>query len=157
MAERWEKCPVCGSRLRVCETDEGTQSFEPVDAEKQETLIRSLVELLKELAYAPPVFDDERIRWVNIQVPKRLLREVWDLLEALDKGGDDGKKGNPALIHPELAKIALERAKKKGDFKVVWSEYIRAHWQATGKLAPGCNVEDFLAWYEQEGRKIWGV
>jgi len=69
-------CPTCGSRV-------------PVDVEKQEILIKKLVELLKELAYAPPVFDDERIRWVNIQVPKALLQEAWDLLKLLDNGSDD--------------------------------------------------------------------
>jgi hypothetical protein len=56
-------------------------------------------------------------------------------------------KPRPERVIPSLARLAIERA--RGDMKKVYSEYIRAHFQATGSLAPGCDARDLVAWIEK--------
>lgn len=56
-----------------------------------------------------------------------------------------GKPGDPAVVNRGLVETAIARAKGRGD---AWSEYIRAHYQATGRLAPGCDAVDFYAAYD---------
>ena len=51
----------------------------------------------------------------------------------------------PELARPDLVALALERAR---DRQSAYSEYIRLHWQTTGKLAPGCDARDFFAAYD---------
>jgi len=56
-------------------------------------------------------------------------------------------KPRPERVIPSLARLALVRA--QGDRKKAYSEYIRAHYQATGRLAPGCDARDLGAWIEK--------
>jgi len=42
---------------------------------------QQLEELLVEFVNAPPVLDDDRLRYVEIQVPRTLLQEARALLE----------------------------------------------------------------------------
>lgn len=59
------------------------------------------------------------------------------------------KRGNPEKVNPAMAREVLRRA--KGHRKAAYSEYIRLTFQATGKLAPGCDNRDLQAFYEREG------
>ena len=57
------------------------------------------------------------------------------------------KKGKPEMVHPALARRALAEA--QGDRQAAWTQYILAHFRATGSLAPGCNMADLQAWYRE--------
>lgn len=63
-------------------------------------------------------------------------------------------KGKPERVDPNLARLALGRAKDAGS---AYSEYIRAHWQATGNLAPGCDAKDFVAFCQINLAAEWGA
>jgi len=54
-------------------------------------------------------------------------------------------KAKPERVIPQLAEMALERAK---DAQSAYSQYIKLHWQATGNLAPGCDAKDLIAFYQ---------
>lgn len=54
-------------------------------------------------------------------------------------------KSHPEKVSEALARAALARAKSAG---ASYSEYIRAHYQATGSLAPGCDAKDLIEWYK---------
>ena len=56
-------------------------------------------------------------------------------------------KPRPERVIPSLARLAIKRA--RGDRTRVYSEYIRAHFQATGCLAPGCDARDLVAWIKE--------
>jgi hypothetical protein len=47
--------------------------------------------------------------------------------------------------HPERVIVSLvEKALETGKERVaLFSEYIRLHYKATGRLAPGCDAKDF--------------
>lgn len=49
-------------------------------------------------------------------------------------------------VIPLAGKIAIQRAKDRGS---AYSEYIIAFYQATGRLAPGCDAKDLYAWMDQ--------
>ena len=55
------------------------------------------------------------------------------------------KKTHPELVIPQLADQAMSEAKVRTE---LYTHYIMAHYHATGKLAPGCDNKDLLAWYE---------
>lgn len=57
-------------------------------------------------------------------------------------------KANPDKVNPAAARAALQNA--KGDRKAAYSQYIILHFRATGKLAPGCDAKDLIAFYERE-------
>lgn len=59
-------------------------------------------------------------------------------------------KVSTARVHPGMARAAKEKAK---DRKAAWSEYIRIHYQGTGRLAPGCDAIDFYAVYDEMGNQ----
>ena len=63
-------------------------------------------------------------------------------------------KPRPERVIPSLARLAIERA--RGDRARVYSEYIRAHFQATGSLAPGCDARDLVAWIEEQEQRREG-
>jgi len=63
-------------------------------------------------------------------------------------------KPRPERVIPSLARLAIERA--RGDRARVYSEYIRAHFQATGRLAPGCDARDLIAWIEEQEQRREG-
>lgn len=54
-------------------------------------------------------------------------------------------KTDISKVHPGMARAAKAKAK---DRQAAWSEYIRIHFQSTGRLAPGCNAKDFYAVYD---------
>ncbi len=53
--------------------------------------------------------------------------------------------------HPERVVVALvEKALETGkDRQSLFSEYIRLHFRATGRLSPGCDAKDFYAVLDQ--------
>lgn len=55
-------------------------------------------------------------------------------------------KPDKSKVQPSIAKLALSRA--SGDKQRAWSEYIRAMYQSTGSLAPGCDAKDFYAYID---------
>ncbi len=55
-------------------------------------------------------------------------------------------KSHPERVHPEIARQALSVATQRTH---VFTEYILLHFRSTGKLAPGCDARDLLAWLEQ--------
>lgn len=57
-----------------------------------------------------------------------------------------GKKLHPELVIPELAIAAMGETKRRTE---LYTHYIIRHFRATGRLAPGCDFRDLLAWYEQ--------
>jgi len=52
------------------------------------------------------------------------------------------KKAHPELVIPQLVIKAISSGKDRGS---LFSEYIVAHYRATGKLVPGCDARDFYA------------
>ena len=59
------------------------------------------------------------------------------------------KKCHPELIHPAIAERAMQDAITVGDKRTtLFTHYIMLHYRSTGKLAPGCDFKDLLAWYE---------
>ena len=54
---------------------------------------------------------------------------------------------NPDRVHPRVAEDALQEA--NGDRQLAWTKYILLHFRGTRKLAPGCDMRDLIAWYEQ--------
>ena len=56
-----------------------------------------------------------------------------------------GKKLHPELVIPQLAIKAMGEVK---DRSALYSRYITSYYRITGKLAPGCDFKDLLAWYE---------
>lgn len=64
-----------------------------------------------------------------------------------------GKKPHPELVIPQLLDRAIASGKDRGS---LYSEYIVAHYRATGKLAPGCDARDFYAALdEKQENKTW--
>jgi len=59
------------------------------------------------------------------------------------------RKGDPDKVHPAMARKALERA--KGDKRKAYSECIQLCFRATGRLAPGFDADDLMAFYRKEG------
>ncbi len=55
-------------------------------------------------------------------------------------------KAHPERVHPEMARQAINQATQRSH---AWTEYILLHFRSTGKLAPGCDARDLLAWLEQ--------
>jgi len=55
-------------------------------------------------------------------------------------------RAHPELVIPELARQAMKGCKVRMH---VYSQYIMAHYRATGNLAPGCDARDLYAWLEQ--------
>lgn len=56
------------------------------------------------------------------------------------------RKVNKDRVHPGMARAAREWAKDRAS---AFSEYIRIHYQSTGRLAPGCDAKDFYAVYDE--------
>ena len=56
-----------------------------------------------------------------------------------------GKRLHPELVIPELAIKATGEVKIRTELS---THYILQHYRCTGKLAPGCDFKDLLAWYE---------
>lgn len=56
-----------------------------------------------------------------------------------------GKKTHPEKVIIQLAEQVIITAKDSHD---LYSAYIRGFFRGTGKLAPGCDARDLLAWYE---------
>ncbi len=63
-------------------------------------------------------------------------------------------KAKPERVIPQLARTAQERAK---DAQSAYSEYIRAHWQSTGNLAPGRDAKDLIAFYQANEPEKWAA
>jgi len=55
------------------------------------------------------------------------------------------RKGNPNVVNRSLVEVAICEAKDRGS---AWTQYIMAHYRATGSLAPGCDAVDFYAAYD---------
>ena len=55
-------------------------------------------------------------------------------------------KIDTSKVEPTLARLAISKSKLRTE---TYSEYIIAHYRATGNLAPGCNAADLYTWYEQ--------
>jgi hypothetical protein len=51
-------------------------------------------------------------------------------------------KSHPEKVIPALLEKAIATGKERNS---LWSEYIVAHYRATGNLAPGCDAKDFYA------------
>lgn len=52
------------------------------------------------------------------------------------------RKPHPERVIVSLVEKALETGKERA---ALYSEYIRLHYRATGRLAPGCDAKDFYA------------
>lgn len=63
--------------------------------------------------------------------------------------GNRKPKGKPERVTPVLARAAIEQVQKqvKPSVNVLYTHYIRLNYSATGKLAPGCDARDLMAWY----------
>lgn len=56
---------------------------------------------------------------------------------------------HPELVYPVIAEKAMETTIANGDQRgTLFTYYIILHYRGTGKLAPGCDFRDLLAWYE---------
>ena len=55
------------------------------------------------------------------------------------------KKAHPERVNPNFAGVAVKKAKSPNE---CYSQYIILHYRHTGKLAPGCDNRDLLAWLE---------
>ncbi len=55
------------------------------------------------------------------------------------------RKGHPEKVSPDYALMAIRKAEI---ITHAWTEYIVAHYRATGHLAPGCDAVDFYAWWD---------
>lgn len=58
------------------------------------------------------------------------------------------KKARPERVDPGLARAAL--AHEGGNRQTAYTQYIVLHFRQTGDLAPGCDMRDLQAFYEQE-------
>lgn len=63
-----------------------------------------------------------------------------------DTGGGAMSKEYPDRVYPAMARRVMAKAKLRTH---LYSDYIVAHFRATGNLAPGCDARDLMAWYEQ--------
>jgi hypothetical protein len=59
-------------------------------------------------------------------------------------------KPHPEYVIPQLLERAIKTGKERNS---LWSEYIVAHYRATGNLAPGCDTKDFYAALDSYGHK----
>jgi hypothetical protein len=59
------------------------------------------------------------------------------------------KKVHPERVIREIVRMAMKTGK---DRAALFSEYIRIHYQATGRLAPGCDAQDFYAVLDEMAR-----
>jgi len=60
------------------------------------------------------------------------------------------KKAHPEYVITQLADHAIATGKDRAS---LFSEYIVAHYRATGKLAPGCDARDFYAYLDSKKEK----
>ena len=65
-----------------------------------------------------------------------------------------GKKVHPEKVIPQLVEVAIKKAKDRGSS---FTEYIIAHYRATGNLAPGCDARDFFVVYDDMVSKKQGA
>lgn len=54
-------------------------------------------------------------------------------------------KLHPELVISHLAISSISEVKSRTE---LYTHYIIKHFRLTGKLAPGCDFKDLLAWYE---------
>ncbi len=52
-------------------------------------------------------------------------------------------KVHPERVIPEMARLAMRECQVRTH---VYTQYIMAHYRATGSLAPGCDARDLMAW-----------
>ena len=60
------------------------------------------------------------------------------------------RSGNPDRVDPASAERAYQRATGRTEparRQAAWTEYILCHFEATGQMAPGCDMRDLMAWY----------
>lgn len=57
------------------------------------------------------------------------------------------QKPHPERVNASVGRQVLLVARNR---QASWSDYIVAHYRATGQLAPGCDARDWFAWYDKE-------
>ena len=55
-------------------------------------------------------------------------------------------KAHPERVIPQLAQIAMTGCTQRTH---LYTQYIIAHYRATGNLASGCDARDLICWYEE--------
>ena len=59
------------------------------------------------------------------------------------------RKAHPEKVDPSIGyEVMTEATDRQGS----WSDYIVAHYRATGDLVPGCDARDWFAWYDEQNR-----
>lgn len=71
------------------------------------------------------------------------------------------KKTHPEKVHPALAKLAIDSGK---DLSALYSQCVAISWRTTGRLAPGFDNADLIAYiraneklsalFDEKGRRI---
>lgn len=61
-------------------------------------------------------------------------------------------KADPTKVIVPFARQAITLAAQAN---AAYTQYIKIHYRHTGRLAPGCDAKDLVAWYKQNMPAQW--